>query len=532
MSLNIYLYKRVSYLKISSILKILFLGIIYTNNLSAQDTSQSLAFKNNRPSRSTVSFYQPDLAYKLWEQFALTQEANGGNAEAQHELGLRYLSGHDIPADTMKGVYWIKKAADQKFPPAVYNYGILLINGWGVVWDPYEAFRSFYFAASKGMAAAEYVMGLLYTDDLIIKRDMAEAYKWMKKAANNDFLPAKESLFKLKRFAPPASDTIPKLAGNSGNTESTHKKENHNQSALKSSSGLVFIDFDMITDSISKITYADLLEDLKNSSNKELESSIKYTKDSTLYVDSTSLTVFLDASEYGSPEALNIIGNYLQIGKWLKKDAVAAAEFYIRSAKVDSRKGSILLLNLIKEKDFYVNLKKEVDNNNADALYVWYGLYSLGLDHQITEGDAINFLRKSAGSNNMISLVEMGQNFFKGQYVKQDKLKAVEIWTMALKSESKEARIRLEIANLFNEIDIKDKNESFDYLKKVEDKGSILAELSLADCYLRGIIVSKNLSKAAYYFRAAAVRGNMYAYTQLKKIYEEIKPIGFETNLN
>jgi len=55
--------------------------------------------------------------------------------------------------------------------------------------------------------------------------------------------------------------------------------------------------------------------------------------------------------------------------------------------------------------------------------------------------------------------------------------------------------------------------------------------MSLADCYLKGIIVSKDLSRASSYFREAAVRGNLYAYNQLKKIYEDIKPAGFEANL-
>jgi hypothetical protein len=516
-------------LKNSFFLIVFSIGVLCTSNLSGQDTLKSLAFKNNRPTRNTVSFYQPDLSYKLWEQFALIQEANSGNVEAQHELGLRYLTGHDVPADTLKGAYWIKKAAEQKFPPAEFNYGILLINGWGVEWDPYKAFQYFYLAASQDMAAAEYVIGLIYTDDLIIKRNMAEAYKWVKKAANDNLPQAKESLAKLMRFAPAVNDSIPKLTEKS---DKKNSKEDNDQSSLKSSSGLVFIDFDMISDSIPKITYTDLLEDLKNTSNKSLENCLKYTKDSTLYVDSTSISTFSDASDYGSPEALNILGDYLQNGIWLKKDLVAAAEFYIRSSKVDSRKGSILLYNLIKEKDFYLNLKKEVDRNNSDALYVWYGLYSLGLDHQITEGDAINFLRKSAASNNMNAIVEMGLNYFKGQYVKQDKQKAVEIWNVAMKSGNKEAKIRFEIANLFNEIDLKDKNDSFNYLNDVEGKGSILAQLSLADCYFQGITVPRNQAKAVYYFRLAAVRGSLYAYNQLKKIYEDIKPVGFETTLN
>jgi TPR repeat protein len=508
--------------------------VILHGNLHAQDTTKSLAFKNNKPGRNYVSFYQPDLYYTLWEQFELNKEAQAGNAKAQHELGIRYLTGKDMPADTIKGAYWIKKAAEQKLTAAQFNYGILLINGWGVDWNPFEAFRQFYYAAMDGMPQAEYVMGLLYTDNLIIKRDMGEAYKWVQKSAIKNYVPAKEVLPKLIKFAPTAKDTIPKLVNISKNYNSNgkNKQDSDNEKSLQSSSGLVYIDFDMISDSIQSVKENDLIEDIKNSSNKDLANSVKTAKDSSSYIDSTSIHIFLEAADYGCPEALNLLGYYAQNGIHFIKDPIGAAEFYIRSSKTDSRKGSILLYELIKGKEFFTILKKEVDKNNPDAMYVWYGIQSLGFDKQITDKDAFNLLHKSAELRNLISIIELGQDYFKGNFVTQDKAKGVGIWKLAADQGSKEARIRIEIANLYGEIEVKGKVESFNYLKNAEEKGSLLAELSLADCYDKGIIVPKEKAKAIYYFRSAAVRGSAFAYNELKRLYDEMRPKDFEAELS
>src|SRR3989304_2623443 len=111
----------------SSGIKILILflaGIVFLNNSFAQDTTSSLAYKKNKPNKRPTPFYQPDLAYRLWQQFNLIREANSGNAFAQHELGLRYLLGDGVVADTTLGGTWIKKAADPRPPVPVLNYGI------------------------------------------------------------------------------------------------------------------------------------------------------------------------------------------------------------------------------------------------------------------------------------------------------------------------------------------------------------------------------------------------------------------------
>ena len=104
-------------------------------NIQESDSTSSLAFKKNRPQKSLMPFYQPDLSYQLWKQFNLIREANSGDPLAEHELGIRYLLGDGVRADTLLGAYWIRKAVEKNLTAAEYNYGILLMNGWGVKWN-------------------------------------------------------------------------------------------------------------------------------------------------------------------------------------------------------------------------------------------------------------------------------------------------------------------------------------------------------------------------------------------------------------
>ncbi|MFB3056848.1 MAG: tetratricopeptide repeat protein, partial [Ignavibacteriaceae bacterium] len=183
--------------KITILIYILIFSVIFGGISLAQDSTRSLAFKNNKPFRRSPYFYRPDLGYQIWQQFKLTQEANSGDVLAQHELGLRYLLGEGTTADTTKAVYWISKAAEQKLPSAMYNYAILLINGWGVDWDPFSAFNYFKGAAKAGMIQAQYVVGILYTDNLIVKRDLNYAYYWVQKSADEGYEPAEDVVLQI-----------------------------------------------------------------------------------------------------------------------------------------------------------------------------------------------------------------------------------------------------------------------------------------------------------------------------------------------
>ncbi|HEX7356312.1 MAG TPA: tetratricopeptide repeat protein [Ignavibacteriaceae bacterium] len=504
---------------------VIFVLIIFTLSVDAQDTTQSLAFKKNRPFRNNPYFYQPDLSYQILQQFRLVQIANSGDPLAQHELGLRLLTGEGIAADTTMAVYWIKKAASQKLTSALYNYGIMLINGWGTDWNPFAAYENFLKAAESGMSQAQYVVGILNTDNLIVPRDFNKAYYWIKKSDDGGYEPAKQVL---QELAPKVSaafkDSVNQNKFNLSQDNFT--KDDKSESKIEPSAGLVFIDFDMLSDSLKEITDEMLISDLKHLDVSLIKDSLKIDNDTTLtsFFDDLKIKILNKLADDGSHEAQTILGKLYADGNFLKHNKLDAAEYYIRATILDSPRAAYLLWKLIRENDFYIKLNEAIQLGNATAQFVWYGLQKLGYDNRLTEKDAIDLLEKSASQNHIPALIELGFNYYTGKYVKQDKQKGLIYWQQAKNLNSNEAELRIVTSRIFDLTYTDDLHSDISFLEMAENKGSILAEFTLGYCFENGIGVKKNLPDAVKYYRAAAQRGNQFAYQQLKRLYDSLRP--------
>ena len=116
-----------------------------------------------------------DALYDIWQAFLVSRKANAGDPVAQQELGVRYLLGRGVEADSAKAAYWFFKAAEQNMISSRFNLGILLYHGWGISWNPFEAYKAFLISAEAGMHEAEFVVGLHYTENLVVPRDFAAA---------------------------------------------------------------------------------------------------------------------------------------------------------------------------------------------------------------------------------------------------------------------------------------------------------------------------------------------------------------------
>ena len=492
----------------------------------AQDTTSSLAFKKNRPNDRAYFYYYPDLSYPLWQHFNLMKEANAGNALAEHELGLRYILGQGVIADTVKAAYWLHKAAEQKLPGACYNYGILLNNGWGVQWNPFEAYKYFLEAAHNDMPQAEYLIGLSYIDNLIVKRNWSEAFKWIKRSAKSDFKPAVSTLNELRKNVTLSKiDTA--LNDDQSDQNSNNNSASENQTSLGNSSGLVFIDFSTVGDTVSNVSNQMLIDDLLHEGNNELAQVMHLSErnDTTLTFDSAAVKMLTKFAESGSPEALTIMGKLYELGAaHFPIDLTKASVYYIRAIRFDSPRAPVLLWKMIKDKNYFIQLKKQIDQNDPQAMFVWYGLFSIGLDMQLTEADAVNLLKKSAALNYLPALNELGLDLYTGKYFKQDRDKAIEVWQAAKNLGSYEASIRISIAKIYGYLKIPDYNPAIEEIRKAVKDGSVLAQTTLAYCYKNGIVLDVSEAEAVKYYRFAAQRGSRFAFDELKQMYNAIRP--------
>jgi TPR repeat protein len=118
----------------------------------------------------------------------------------------------------------------------------------------------------------------------------------------------------------------------------------------------------------------------------------------------------------------------------------------------------------------------------------------------------------------------LGLNNYTGRYIIENKQHGLQLWQNAVSLGSTEAAVRLLTATLYGGTKLTDPNSVFKELKKAADNGSVLAQVTLAYCYQNGIGTAPSKSETVNYYRAASNRGSRYAYRELQRLYDEIRP--------
>ena len=491
--------------------------------LSSQEKKKPQAFRSYE--QVSVPLVLPStLDLQLLEAFVLMQKANAGESPAQHELGLRYLFGKGFPADTVKAVYWIQKAADQHLPLAQFNLGILLMNGRGIEWSPFEAFRQFSAAAEQDVPEALYVMGLIYTEDLIVLRSWPKAYEFFKKAAE---LGSDAASFTKKEMERRGLDKI------DNKDTSTPGKEHSNNSASKpmpndTGYSLLFIDFH--TDTTSTIEDTTLIRETYQGIDT-LSHTINIEKTAPANIDSSIQSLLLKVAKSGNPEALCLLGRCYEHGLNVRKDLILAAVYYLRALHLDSYRAPALLWKLMNTEGFARDLELRSSKNDPDALYIWAGLTSIGFSKLLNEQQAFDLLQRAATAGHAPAMIELGSCYFSGRWTNQNRDKAVELWNRASSLGSLEANIRLAAANVLGQIHTQDLGEAFSLLRATSEEGSLLSDLTLAYCYEKGIGVTQNKGEAYRIFHKSMLRGSEAAFHALRSMHDEIRPPDSEFQL-
>ena len=163
----------------------------------------------------------------------LELRAEAGDAEAQNRLGTMLLVGVGVAKNPAQAEAWLRKAATQKFPPALFQLGTLHRRGEDGVGrdfaaasrellaaadlgdvnaklalgllckadepDAGAAMRRRYDDASKGDAAALVDVGAVFESGVCTDRDASFASWWYEQAAAKGFVPAMERLAFLDR---------------------------------------------------------------------------------------------------------------------------------------------------------------------------------------------------------------------------------------------------------------------------------------------------------------------------------------------
>ncbi len=462
-----------------------------------------------RPKTPGSMIKESDVDYQLWESFVVMRKANDGEAPAQHELGLRYLMGKGFEADTQKAALWIKKAAAQDYVLAKYNLGILYHNGWGVDWNPFEAYRNFLHAAHKKLPDAEFVVGLMLTENLVVNRDWQKAYRYVKSAAEEGFEPARKALVEFQKRGI--------------KTESDSGKPAERESRVRP----VFLDFNV--DTSSKADDRVLLKDFLREAGPGMRQALGISD--TALIESgveKSFERIERAADVGSPEALALLGRIHEQGIGTTKDPIKATAYYVRASRLESPRAYELLWDLIQQPGYREMLEKRAMASDAEAQFAWAGLVASRFDQLLSGDQAVKLLNGAANRNHAQSIIELGLCYQSGRWVQQDKVRAEELWKIAAGLGSSEARIRLIVSEIMKPNSKNPSAETLSYLTTVSEEGSILAQVALGYCHERGLGTPRNKEQAATLYRNAAQRGSESAYLALRRMHDEIRPKGKE----
>ncbi len=502
----------------------------------AQNHANSPVFRDYQPPSLHVAHRESSFA-REWNTFMLIRDANSGDANAQHELGVRYLFGQGFATDTSKAVYWIKKSAEQNFMMAQYNLGLLYYHAWGVEWNPFEAYKLFFITAERGLPEAQFALGLSYTDNLLVQKNWITAYRWLKKAHDAGFKPATETIHELiaARFIT-QSDTVKanklesedKKISVTQNSSTVSTRTKTNPSSLSSASKNwepVFLDFQPDT-SKQNVDEHTLLNEVISSSHASHEDSLALLKclESKTFCDSAALHFLDRAAEVGNPEALVFLARCYQDGIIVNQNLIRSAVYYLRAMYHDASRAPKLLSDLLRASDFERQLKSRAMRNDPDAQFVWGGLVALGIDRQITEKQAVELLQSSAIQNQQDAIIQLGQYYYTGKWVPQNRQKAIELWERAVRLGNQEAQVRIASVIIVGGKLFADYDVELTILRDASQLGSTLAKRALAVCYDEGRGVIQNKYEAVKLYRYCAQHGNRAAYQELQRMYNALRP--------
>jgi hypothetical protein len=110
----------------------------------------------------------------------LAIDAALGDPLAQHNLGVAFHVGADIPRDYSKAAIMWRLSSQAGVVDSYNNLGHLTYYGRGVKQDFAEGLRLWRIAAEKGFAESQAHIGNAYLDGKYLNRDYLEAYAWAK----------------------------------------------------------------------------------------------------------------------------------------------------------------------------------------------------------------------------------------------------------------------------------------------------------------------------------------------------------------
>lgn len=129
--------------------------------------------------RRLVSSGSPNVqSWSAEERQATEARAGQGDAKAQFDLGMAYVTGWIGVWDVSLAAKWLRKSAEQGNPDGQFAFGAHCHKGEGIPKDCQQAVRWYRAAAEQGHRVAPFNLGYCYEVGEGVEGNSVEAHAW------------------------------------------------------------------------------------------------------------------------------------------------------------------------------------------------------------------------------------------------------------------------------------------------------------------------------------------------------------------
>ncbi len=188
----------------------LYAGLAYMDGISVQQDYTEAARLFRLAANQGNDEARTNLAYMFQEGLGIDADlpkafklyrtaAKNGNVNAMFHLGICYEFGIGTKEDLSMAADSYMQGTEKGDGYAAERLAYLVSEGYGGH-DPDDskAFELFLTAANQGIPSSMYMVGFCYAGGSGVKKDEAEARKWLKMASDSDIPEAKELLSQLE----------------------------------------------------------------------------------------------------------------------------------------------------------------------------------------------------------------------------------------------------------------------------------------------------------------------------------------------
>ena len=156
------------------------------------------ARQGSQPAQDMLQALSGQARERQLEQHLL-EHAEQGDAQAQYEVGRRFLNGDGVDQDHKQAADWFDRAARQGLAAAQCALGLCYERGDGVEQDMWQAAAWYQWAAQQDDAEAQLRLSECYEKGRGVPKDKEKAAEWLYKAAQHGGSYVKKWLKTLKK---------------------------------------------------------------------------------------------------------------------------------------------------------------------------------------------------------------------------------------------------------------------------------------------------------------------------------------------